>query len=72
MTASVPAARQGVLDGNRTAHTKSARSDIALRAAGLVASIVQRDVSTATTPPGRTICRLLTMKWLCIFNRAGL
>jgi hypothetical protein len=35
------------------------------RAAGFAASIVYRDVSTATSPPGRVNATDLTMKWLC-------
>ena len=64
MTTLVPAARWWAPLGSRTAPTRSARAAISRRAAGLRASRVKREVSSATRPPGRVRCRDLMMKWL--------
>ena len=72
VTTPVPAARWCAPLGSRIAPTRSASAAISRRAAGLRASIVYRDVSTATRPPGRIRCRDLTMKWLWIVCPAGL
>ena len=72
MTALVPAARWWAPLGSRTAPTRSARAAISRRAAGLAASMVYREVSTATRPPGRVRCRLLMRKWLWMECPPGL
>ncbi len=66
VTACVPATAMWVDEGSRTAVTRSARSLIWARAESLRASSVKRDVSTATSPPGRQRLRDLMMKWLWI------
>ena len=68
----VPAARWWAPPGRRIAPSRSASEAISRRAAGLRASIVNREVSTATRPPGRTRCSALTMKWLWMLCPAGL
>ena len=71
MTAPVPAARWCAPPGSRRAPTRSARPAISRRAAGLRASIVYREVSSATRPPGRVRCSDLMMKWLWMQCPAG-
>jgi len=68
----VPAARRWAPFGSRIAATRSACSANTRRAAGLTASIVYRDVITATNPPGRVNSNAFAMKWLCNDNRRGL
>ena len=65
ISASVPAVRRCAPVGSRTAPTRSAGPSLSRRAAGLTASSVNSEVSTATTPPGRIRASALTMKWLC-------
>lgn len=72
VTASVPAARLCAPDGNRMAATRSARALNSRRAVGLPASMVCRDVSTATRPPERVSSSDLTMKWLWSARRCAL
>ena len=60
----VPAARWWAPLGSRIAPTRSAREAISRRAAGLRASMVYREVSTITRPPGRVRASDLTRKWL--------
>ena len=62
MTASVPAVRRCEPLGSRIAPTRSASWLISRRAAGLAASSVNREVSTATSPPGRVSASDLRMK----------
>ena len=69
---SVPAAARKVPAGSRTAPTRSARAAMSALAAAPAASRVKREVTTATSPPGRTRSSDLTMKWLWMLWRRGL
>ena len=71
ITASVPAVRRCEPVGSRTAPSRSATALISRRAAGFAASSVNRELSTATSPPGRVNASDLRMKWLWIECRAA-
>ena len=72
VTTSVSADALKVRAGRRMAPIRSARSAIATRASSAWASRVNREVTTATSPPGRVKSSDLTTKWLCIDRPARL